>query len=201
MIEPSHLAENEEFVVNLLHAGAEPSGRGLSAQGAGGLPLYRMMGMAPLVPPFRVSPVKRYTLDEFLRFDDQAFVAAAYVGLLGRYPDVEGGEHYLRRVREGASKIEVLGRLRYSTEGKRLGAEVPGLRRRYAFHLATRVPVLGRLTAVLFILARLPELLAMVRRVEGSAYRHAKTAVDRVAELDLHIARQAGTVPPDRQGG
>lgn len=199
MIEPSHLVASEELVVKLLRGTpAELTSGSRVLPAGGGTPSYRLMGVAPLVPPFRVEPTKRYLLKEFLRFDDQAFVAAAYVGLLQRYPDVEGGEHYLRRIREGVSKTEILGSLRYSAEGKRVGADVAGLRRRYLAQLAMRIPLLGRLIAISVALIRLPELLAMVRRLECAGYRHAQTAVERVAELDRHIARQSGTPSLER---
>jgi GT2 family glycosyltransferase len=55
---------------------------------------------------------------ELFRLDDEAFVNAAYIALLGREPDPAGRAHYLMRLSSGGSRIEMLRELRGSSEGR-----------------------------------------------------------------------------------
>jgi hypothetical protein len=57
-------------------------------------------------------------LRELFRLNDEEFLDAAYVALLGREPDPKGREHYLRRLAFGGSRIETLRDLRGSPEGR-----------------------------------------------------------------------------------
>jgi hypothetical protein len=69
-----------------------------------------------------------YYVNDLLKYDDQKFVWIAYVALLKREPDGEGFTRLLARLRESQlSKIDILARLRYSPEGKRMKVAVDGL--------------------------------------------------------------------------
>ncbi|HEV8429098.1 MAG TPA: DUF4214 domain-containing protein [Pyrinomonadaceae bacterium] len=71
----------------------------------------------------------RYHLNDLLKYDDQKFVWIAYLALLKREPDEEGFTAFLERLRRGRlTKIDILARLRYSPEGKRMKVTVDGLR-------------------------------------------------------------------------
>jgi hypothetical protein len=84
-------------------------------------------------------------LGDFARLDDAEFIDAAYQAALNRTPDVIGKGYYLALLRSGASKAEVLGRLKYSTEGGRtISAPIGGLARAYWVDKLGRLPVLGR---------------------------------------------------------
>jgi hypothetical protein len=76
---------------------------------------------------------RRYHIDNLLKYDDQEFVWNVYLALLKREPDEEGLQRHLRELRSGrANKIDVLGRVRYSAEGKRKNVPIDGLRARAA---------------------------------------------------------------------
>jgi Domain of unknown function (DUF4214) len=76
---------------------------------------------------------RRYHIDDLLKYDDQEFVWNVYLALLKREPDEEGLQGHLRELRNGrANKIDVLGRVRYSPEGKRKNVPIDGLRARAA---------------------------------------------------------------------
>jgi hypothetical protein len=76
---------------------------------------------------------RRYHIDQLLKYDDQEFVWNVYLALLKREPDEEGLQRHLRELRSGrANKIDVLGRVRYSAEGKRKNVRIDGLRARAA---------------------------------------------------------------------
>ena len=68
------------------------------------------------------------TLDALLKLHDEAFVTSAYKVLLGRPADPGGLENYLRRVRAGAQKSQIIAELAGSPEGKLRSADLPGLR-------------------------------------------------------------------------
>jgi O-antigen chain-terminating methyltransferase len=95
---------------------------------------------------------------DYLALSSEALLDAAYRTLLNRPPDAKGAANYRRALRTGRrGKVEVLGRIRFSTEGRRHGVRVAGLMPALALALAYRVPVAGPLLAGLTALLRLPE--------------------------------------------
>ena len=61
-------------------------------------------------------------LEDFLNFHDEAFVRVAYRYILNREPDGPGLSHFLELLRtRKLAKIDVLGSLRFSAEGKKYG--------------------------------------------------------------------------------
>ena len=94
---------------------------------------------------------------DYLALGSESFLDAAYRNLLNRPPDAKGGANYRRALRLGRrTKVEVLGRIRYSSEGRRHAVAVPGLVPALACALAYRVPVAGPVLAALAALLRLP---------------------------------------------
>ncbi len=68
-----------------------------------------------------------YRIGEFLQYDDKEFIVNAYRGILRRPADPSGLDHYLSALRKGLSKIEILARLRFSKEGRKIGVGISGL--------------------------------------------------------------------------
>lgn len=66
-------------------------------------------------------------VNELLDLEGVAFVKAAYVALLGREVDTEGGQVYLQRLRDGWSRMSLVKALSESQEGKTFGPRLPGL--------------------------------------------------------------------------
>lgn len=62
---------------------------------------------------------------------DLEFVQRAYRVLLRRESDPTGRDDFLARLREGYTRGEILGSIRYSPEGRMVGRRVPGLRLGY----------------------------------------------------------------------
>lgn len=117
------------------------------------------MVQLPRLPVRRQAAGKKsiYQLNELLVLYDEAFVDNAYETLLRRKADRQGRRNFLEQLRAGSvSRIEVLGRLRYSREGRQQAVSVAGLFGEYAKTLTFRVPVLGPLFEVMVVLARLP---------------------------------------------
>lgn len=126
------------------------------------------------------SPTKHsaYVLKELLAFHDQEFVRNAYRTIMNREVDDAGALHYLQAIRTGClRKIEVLGRLRYSSEGRREGTKIRWLMTTFAFTLLTKLPVIGYLIRLIILPLRLP---SIVRHLEcREANLHAIVALSR----------------------
>jgi hypothetical protein len=108
------------------------------------------------------------SISELARHAGPAFVDNAYRAILGRPPDGEGFARQMAALGAGASKIEIIGDLRYSAEGKRNAAPIPGLLPRYLLAKLGRVPVLGAIVQWLTAAASLPHLLRHQRATEAS---------------------------------
>ena len=66
-------------------------------------------------------------VQELLDLEGTAFIKAAYLALLGREVDEEGGRNYARKLRGGWSKMSVVKGLAASDEARRFGPQLPGL--------------------------------------------------------------------------
>jgi SAM-dependent methyltransferase len=113
-----------------------------------------------------------YSLAEFLTFQDEDFVHNAYRGILRREPDAGGFAAYLELLREGGlAKVEVLGRMRFSAEGRAAGVRIRGLPFAFALRSACRVPVLGRMLGIVQYLYRLPNIVSKHEQLEAAFYQ------------------------------
>jgi SAM-dependent methyltransferase len=151
-----------------------------------------------------------YDTAEFLAFSDEALVRNAYACLLKRDPDPKGLAHFLTGLRTGKwDKVDVLGRLRYSREGRGRAVPVAGLLPGFAGRMLFRAPVLGPLAEWLYCWLRLPLISKKMRQLEASLECERKTvmqhenAISETAEGALHdlasmiertAADQAGSI-------
>ncbi len=135
------------------HGGAAPS-FGHQEPPPSGLPEHRRDMSAPL----DLGPLMARQGDDFVR--------GVYQELLGREPDARAS-YYTDALREGRlSKLEILGGVRFSDEGKAVGREVRGLKRRFLLSRAYRLPVVGRLARIGTAVAGLPATLRHLQRLE-----------------------------------
>ena len=90
-----------------------------------------------------------YPLEEFLEYFDIQFLEACYARIFKREIDPSGLADGLRSMRqENCSRILMIGRFRFSEEGKRHGVVIHGLRFHYFFARLRRLPVVGPLFAL-----------------------------------------------------
>ena len=131
---------------------------------------------------------KSYNLSAFLNFHDEAFIRNAYRSILNRDPDSNGLAHYLTALRSGRyTKAEILGRLRYSSEGRVRAVKIRGLFLPFMFQIAYRIPVLGYIFAWANFLLRLPSVVRNWSRFEAFlAFQH----YEQTQQLN-HLAEQA----------
>jgi len=165
---------------------------------------------APNGPPPRLSdlqlvPAKsQYALSDFLQFKDEAFIRAAYQGLLKRNVDQTGIDNHLLSLRSGQkAKTDILIDVRWSPEGRKHGVKVPGLNRLRWWRYATKVPVLGPALIWLSALSHASQLRRDIRRLDAGneqvneAWR---TVADRLprGEQDLQEGGDVSSSAPMR---
>jgi hypothetical protein len=100
--------------------------------------------MLPSAPATNLNgPAIAATLDDLLARHDQAFIHCAYQTLLGRDPDEEGFNYYVGRLRTGIPKIQILGQLRRSEEGRDYAANLPQLDAAIRRYRWAQKPIIG----------------------------------------------------------
>jgi SAM-dependent methyltransferase len=156
---------SDRFVPDLLprseaatHNSLEPALIQLNLSGLG--PKALASFTPALSPPIDVTAL--------LALHDRAFVWAAYFVLLKRPPDEGGLSTYLRLLRTGTSKIEILRILRRSDEGRIAATPVHGLQMRLFFLTFSRWPLVGPIAAALVALSSLPSTLRWQRSADGN---------------------------------
>jgi 2-polyprenyl-3-methyl-5-hydroxy-6-metoxy-1,4-benzoquinol methylase len=111
---------------------------------------------------------KKYHINDFLKFNDYDFVATAYQCILQRQLDYGGEEIYLKKLREGRiSKIEVLGRICYSPEGRRNKIKIKNLFLRFCIHTSFHIPLFGYIFRILTGIFHLPIILRNFQILEN----------------------------------
>jgi O-antigen chain-terminating methyltransferase len=94
---------------------------------------------------------------DFLAMSTEQLIDVAYRHLLRRPPDASGVENFRHALRTGRrTKIEVLGLIRYSGEGRGHAVPVRGLAPAFALSILYRIPVIGLIAAGAAALLRLP---------------------------------------------
>lgn len=124
----------------------------------------------PLPPP--ASGIQRdrldYSIRELVGAHYIGFIDQAFRSILKRPPDEAGMDAQVRLLAGGASKAEILGNLRWSAEGRRIGTRIKGLPARYLLAKAARLPVIGYAVDWAIALAGLPVLLRHQRAADTS---------------------------------
>lgn len=139
----------------------------------------------------RLPIMDQFTLADFLRFDDEDFIDVAYRTLLRRPANDEGSRSCLDALQRGAvSKVEVLGSIRFSEEGRRQSVHVDGLLRPYTLRRWQRLPVLGWFLGMGMALARLPRLVLRLHAIEASAARETQALGRWVNRVDAAVAKR-----------
>jgi SAM-dependent methyltransferase len=128
-------------------------------------------------------------LPALLALNGTAFLQAAFNAILHRPPDSNGMTHYAAQLATGErSKIEILGDLRYSVEGRKIGVRIPGLRSRYILLRVQRLGGIGPLVSLLFRVVRWPRQVrrSQVELLNGMTTLRATTDNLQSAMTNLH---------------
>ena len=163
------------------------------------------------LPKSHARPVRRadderhrlvYSIAELCAFPYTTFVDQAFRNVLKRPPDPAGFDAHVRLVVSGASKIEVLGNLRYSPEGRAIGVRIRGLLPQYILTKLFRVPVLGYALEWLLVLARLPKIIREQRALDMSHFARSFEidAAGRKLKHEVGLLRDASERFAERTG-
>ncbi|HAS52505.1 MAG TPA: hypothetical protein DCS21_12500 [Gammaproteobacteria bacterium] len=209
-----------ERLMRQIREDAERDRQGLPVNRTAALTMARRSAAfhLPRLPeaPAALPRQDRYTLSELLDRHDEDFLRTAYQALLNRRPDANGVNAYLGGLRTGQlSKIDILGRLRFSPEGRERKMAVPGLLPVWLAHTAYRIPVLGDVLAWGMALLRLPRLVrqwshfenfVMFQQGQQNAQINAALAQletelrqtrQRLAACEAQLQRYEREIPPD----
>ena len=136
-----------------------------------------------------------YRIGELTDAHHLAFVEQAFFALLKRAPTAAESDAQLALLAAGATKAEVLGNLRWSAEGRSIGARVAGLAPRYAMAKLRRVPLLGYLVDIPLNLAALPALArhqrasdALLAAGDEAALRATRDLAKRLGDTDAGLS-------------
>ncbi|MCB1157299.1 MAG: class I SAM-dependent methyltransferase [Leptospiraceae bacterium] len=102
---------------------------------------------------------QEYDLNDFLVYKDEIFIQNLFRGILQREASEEEYSEYLQLLQSGRSeKIQIMGKLRYSKEGKEKNIKVKGLKGKYIFYLIFQIPILGYFLNLVRLILKLPKL-------------------------------------------
>lgn len=198
-----------ESIAAQKHHDGPPAANSLSANGS------PAVGASPstapelkLQPDFQPRSNNRYHINDLLRYHDRAFVENSYRAVLKRPPDATEFARDLKRLYSGEfNKIDLLAKLRYSTEGKAKGVELDGLTVPAMVRQLGHLPVIGYFVRLAIALVRLPNQVRDQREFAGYVLSQNQQIADfinvlsaRMAELSEAMSRQSALLQTfDRQ--
>ena len=146
--------------------------------------------------PRWISPTARlnkreYVLHELLQYSDADFVDTAYLTLLRRPADVAERERFLTALRSGQlDKVEVLGKIRFSEEGRRQSVHVDGLLLPYKLHQWRRVRGIGRVLAFAMAIVKLPRMVMHLQVLDNAVAMHSQNHGQLINRIDDALEAQ-----------
>ncbi len=121
-----------------------------------------------LQPPFQPHDDDIYHVNDLLQYHDQKFIQNAYRAILKRGPDAAGYKGFIEGLRSGRlNKIDILARLRYSSEGRAKNVRTEGLLLPAVVRMGYRLPILGYLLHLLVGIMRLPPMIRNQQQFEA----------------------------------
>lgn len=136
-----------------------------------------------------------YSINDFLRFYGEEFLDNAYRGILKREADDRGRRSYLNDLGSGRlTRLELLGRLRYSLEGQRERVAISGLRTAAIAHRIYSIPVLGYWLRMAVLIARLPAVIRHLQHQTEDAFRREAEITRETDRANTLIVRQLDAI-------
>ncbi|MBD0325275.1 MAG: DUF4214 domain-containing protein, partial [Pyrinomonadaceae bacterium] len=132
-----------------------------------------------LQPGFEPHADDRYHANDLLQYHDRNFIQNAYRAILKRGPDATGYRSFIESLRNGRlNRLDVLARLRYSTEGRSKKVQINGLFLPAAVRQLYRLPLLGYVLRFGVALVRLPALVRHQQQFEAHLHAQQQLIVD-----------------------
>jgi 2-polyprenyl-3-methyl-5-hydroxy-6-metoxy-1,4-benzoquinol methylase len=144
-----------------------PTGHPLASRGmafaAGTAGAQRLRWQSEFSPRTDRSP----NISDLTAVHDSAFIDAAYRTILERPVDPGGRRHNTNLLQQGARKADILGRIRYSKEGRKKGVAINGLAPRFALLCLLRIPIFGQAIDWLIALVSISKRARLTRQFEA----------------------------------
>ena len=122
------------------------------------------------------TPVENISFDDdvskedLLKLHGEDFLNQAYISILHRTPDFQGKSAYLDKLQNGElAKIEILGRLRYSKEGRLKNVHIKNLLLPFLIKTLFRIPLFGTGLRIIAAILNFPIILKNIQRIENTA--------------------------------
>lgn len=151
-----------------------------------GEPAATQIDIPPLAlqPSFEPHTDASYNVNELLQYHDRNFIQNAYRAILKRGPDATGYKAFIESLRDGRlNKIDILARLRFSSEGRAKQVKINGLLLPALVRQSYRIPLLGYLLNLCIALARFPSMIRSQQQFEA----HVLAQHEQFAEHINHI--------------
>jgi SAM-dependent methyltransferase len=132
-----------------------------------------------------------YHINDFLQYHDGEFVKNAYLGILGRQPDSPGYQGFLVALRTaGMTKAEILGRLRYSSEGRSRKVRIKALLPTFLVHSSFRLPIVGYFCRLTTGILNLPTIIRNIQRSDNSLSRQMVMVQENLNAIGAKISNE-----------
>ena len=146
-----------------------------------------------LQPPFQPHADDSYHINDLLKYHDKNFIQNAYRAILKRGPDAAGYTGFIEALRSGRlNKIDVLARLRYSSEGRAKKVRTEGLLFPALVRVGYRLPILGYLLHLIVATLRLPSMIRNQQQFESHVLAQMEIVAGSInqAAQDLQVHNQ-----------
>lgn len=130
-------------------------------------------------PTFEQNKSGVYDLDDFASLYDRNFVRAAYLAILRREPDPDGERHYVKQVRAGVAKDEILDDILKSKEARQYKTFIRGLKSASVVRKICRIPLFGQIFFAMLFLFDIKNHLQDLRALENHVIRIAEESHER----------------------
>lgn len=127
--------------------------------------------LAPIeMPPLsNDNIIGLYDIKDLLKYHDETFVNIAFNTILKRPPDIGGFSYYLESLRNGKlNKIEVIGRLRYSSEGRYHKVRIKGLLLAFCIQSSYKIFLIGHIVRIIVGIANLPRIIKNLETLDAA---------------------------------
>lgn len=146
-----------------------------------------------LQPPFQTRSDDRYHVNDLVKYHDRNFIQNAYLAILKRGPDATGFTNFIGSLRQGRlNKIDILARLRYSSEGRAKKVEVKGLLFPAIVRQAYHIPLLGYVLNLAVGFARLPAMIRHGQQLEAHLIAQQEQIVDYANRINTDLFKRTG---------
>ena len=136
--------------------------------------------------------IKASSLEELISLNDKKFVRCAYRTLLDREPDPEGMAYYLRRIRMGFSKVQVLWQIKNSAEGLLQECNIPGLKNALEKYRKSTIPLIGGLIGRLNGVEGDGPVERKLRVIENKIHLFSIGVDDRFNKIEVEVSKLPG---------